>query len=78
MARLTEKDQPFIDAAHRFTLSTSGKLKGTGIVRKGVVGDWKSHFTQRHLDLMREWIAKRNAAAAIREIWADMDLGEIV
>ncbi|XP_065299566.1 sulfotransferase ssu-1-like [Dermacentor albipictus] len=78
MARLTEKDQPFIDAAHRFTLSDSGKLKGTGIVRKGIVGDWKSHFTQRHLDLMREWIAKRNAAAAIREIWADMDLGGIV
>ncbi|XP_037508682.1 sulfotransferase ssu-1-like [Rhipicephalus sanguineus] len=76
--KLTEKDQPFIDAAHRFTLSSPGMLKGTTVVRKGAVGDWKSHFTQRHLDLVREWIAKRNAAPVIRDLWADMDLGGIV
>ncbi|KAL3238270.1 hypothetical protein MRX96_021950 [Rhipicephalus microplus] len=76
--KLTEKDQPFIDAAYRFKLASPGMLTGTTIVRKGVVGDWKSHFTQEHLELIREWIAKKNAAGVVRDIWADMDLGGIV
>ncbi|XP_037509626.2 sulfotransferase ssu-1-like [Rhipicephalus sanguineus] len=76
--KLTEKDQPYIEAVHRYMLATPGKIKGSNIVRKGAVGDWKSHFTQEHLELMREWIAKRNAGAVIRDLWADMDLGGIV
>ncbi|KAK8786454.1 hypothetical protein V5799_023770 [Amblyomma americanum] len=77
LERLTDKDQPFLDAAHRFTKTAVGNLKGSGIVRKGVVGDWKSHFTQRHLDMIREWVARKQADSVIREIWGDMDLGGI-
>ncbi|KAL1442042.1 hypothetical protein MTO96_008050 [Rhipicephalus appendiculatus] len=75
--KLTEKDKPYIEAVHRYMLATPGKMKGSNIVRKGAVGDWQSHFTPRHLELIREWIAKRNAAPVIRDLWGDMDLGGI-
>lgn len=76
---LTEIDRPFVEGYRRFTATTNSRLKsGKNIVRKGVVGDWRSHFTQRHIDLFREWIARKQASGVIKEIWGDMDLGGII
>lgn len=78
MEKLTEKDRPFIEAAHRYNEANREQTKGPVIVRKGVIGDWKTHFTQCQLDLMRDWIEKKQAAGVIRELWGHLDLGGIV
>nr|XP_050045157.1 sulfotransferase ssu-1-like isoform X2 [Dermacentor andersoni] len=78
IAKLTEKDEPFLDACRRFNAMNRDRVKGPVIARKGIVGDWKNHFTNRHLGLVRQWIEKKEAAQVIREIWGDLDLGGIV
>lgn len=76
--KLTEKDTPFVEAVRRYSELNHRQIKGFGIVRKGVIGDWKTHFTQCQLGLMRDWIEKKQAAGAVRELWGHLDLGEIV
>ncbi|XP_077514095.1 sulfotransferase ssu-1-like [Amblyomma americanum] len=78
IGKLTEKDGPFIEAARRYNDAKRGKVSGPVIVRKGVIGDWKAHFTQDNLNLMRDWIEKKQATGVIRELWGDLDLGGIV
>ncbi|KAH6937671.1 hypothetical protein HPB50_003566 [Hyalomma asiaticum] len=78
VSKMTEKDEPFLDASRRFNATNRGRIKGPVIVRKGVVGDWKAHFTDRQLELVRQWVEKKGAAQTIREIWRDLDLGGIV
>ncbi|KAL1442040.1 hypothetical protein MTO96_008048 [Rhipicephalus appendiculatus] len=77
VSNLTEKDAPFLEACHRFNATNRGRVKGPVIVRKGIVGDWKAHFENRHLELVRQWIEKKGAAQVIRDIWGDLDLGGI-
>lgn len=48
------------------------------LVRKGIVGDWKNHFEQRHLDRMRTWIHEKKAEAAVKLLWDVNDLGGVV
>ncbi|KAH7964914.1 hypothetical protein HPB49_002514 [Dermacentor silvarum] len=78
IAKLTEKDEPFLDACRRFNAMNRSGTKGPVIARKGIVGDWKNHFTNRHLGLVRQWIENKGAGQVIREIWGDLDLGGIV
>ncbi|KAH7962737.1 sulfotransferase ssu-1 [Rhipicephalus sanguineus] len=75
---LTEKDAPFSDACRRFHVMNRRGIKGPVIVRKGIVGDWKAHFENRHLEFVRQWIEKKGAVQVIRELWGDLDLGGIV
>lgn len=77
LEKLTDEERPFLDAAERF-YKGNVKVGESSVVRKGVVGDWKAHFSQHQLDLVREWIERKRAAGVIREIWRDMDLGGIV
>ncbi|KAH9370245.1 sulfotransferase ssu-1-like [Haemaphysalis longicornis] len=77
LEKLTDEERPFLDAAERF-YKGNVKVGESSVVRKGVVGDWKAHFSQHQLDLVRDWIERKRAAGVIREIWRDMDLGGIV
>ncbi|KAH6926186.1 hypothetical protein HPB50_015798 [Hyalomma asiaticum] len=45
-----------------------------GFVRKGVVGDWKSHFTNDQIEDMRAWIKKKNKTTDVMHLWNDLDL----
>ncbi|XP_077531185.1 sulfotransferase ssu-1-like [Haemaphysalis longicornis] len=75
------EDQFFLDAMNRLYRPVHREdveVKDSAVVRKGVVGEWKAHFSQHHLDLVSDWIDRKRAAGVIREIWGDLDLGGIV
>nr|XP_050037664.1 sulfotransferase ssu-1-like [Dermacentor andersoni] len=48
--------------------------EGCGYVRKGIVGDWKSHFTQEQIKLMKAWIEKKTKGSDVMHLWKDIDL----
>lgn len=45
-----------------------------GFVRKGIVGDWKSHFTNEQLQDMQAWITKKTKGSDVMDLWKDLDL----
>lgn len=50
-------------------------LSGGGLVRKGVVGDWKSLFTPEHIERMKRWIAdKTSTAPDVLKLWEGLGL----
>ncbi|KAH7972480.1 hypothetical protein HPB52_012474 [Rhipicephalus sanguineus] len=44
-----------------------------GFVRKGIVGDWKAHFTNDQIEHMKAWIAKKTSGSDV-ELWKKCDL----
>lgn len=50
-------------------------LRGGGLVRKGVVGDWKNHFSPEHIERMKRWIEEKTAMnPEVRNLWKGLDL----
>ncbi|KAG0410930.1 hypothetical protein HPB47_011956 [Ixodes persulcatus] len=43
-------------------------------VRKGVVGDWKSYFSQAQVRRMKDRIALKTAGSDVMALWKDVDL----
>ncbi|KAH9377995.1 hypothetical protein HPB48_015090 [Haemaphysalis longicornis] len=43
-------------------------------VRKGVVGDWRNHFSRQQVDRMKEKIALKTAGTEVLKLWAEWDL----
>lgn len=50
------------------------KLMTGEFVRKGVVGDWKNHFTQDQIKRMKEKIAMKTKGSTLMSLWKDVDL----
>ncbi|EEC02340.1 sulfotransferase, putative [Ixodes scapularis] len=44
------------------------------LVRKGVVGDWKNHFSPVQVERMKEWIALKTKGSDVMCLWKDIDL----
>ncbi|CAN8009802.1 unnamed protein product [Ixodes pacificus] len=44
------------------------------LVRKGVVGDWKNHFSPLQVERMKEWIALKTKGSDVMCLWKDLDL----
>uniref|UniRef100_A0A023GI98 Putative sulfotransferase ixodes scapularis sulfotransferase n=1 Tax=Amblyomma triste TaxID=251400 RepID=A0A023GI98_AMBTT len=66
------------DAMSRLLCDDNGKVRKVTLVRKGVIGDWKSLFTADHLRRMRERIAEKDATPIIADLWRTEDLGGVV
>ncbi|XP_077522180.1 amine sulfotransferase-like [Amblyomma americanum] len=45
-----------------------------GFVRKGVVGDWKAHFTADQIRETKAWIAEKTKGSDVMDLWKDVDL----
>ncbi|CAN7947201.1 unnamed protein product [Ixodes hexagonus] len=43
-------------------------------VRKGIVGDWKSHFSAEQIRRMKERIALKTRGSTLMDLWKDVDL----
>lgn len=42
--------------------------------RKGIVGDWKNHFSAKQVAVMQEYISRKAGGSDIMELWKDCDL----
>ncbi|KAL3199786.1 hypothetical protein MRX96_013451 [Rhipicephalus microplus] len=45
-----------------------------GFIRKGIVGDWRNHFTQEQMRRTKEWIAKKTEGSDVMSLWKDCDM----
>uniref|UniRef100_A0A6M2E5L2 Putative sulfotransferase n=1 Tax=Amblyomma tuberculatum TaxID=48802 RepID=A0A6M2E5L2_9ACAR len=43
-------------------------------VRKGIVGDWRNHFSPEQIDRMKKRIALKTAGSDLMDLWRDTDL----
>ncbi|KAG0414872.1 hypothetical protein HPB47_007949 [Ixodes persulcatus] len=79
MRRLEEnKETDICQAVKRFVCDRNGNLSFTNLVRKGVVGDWKTLLHQEHLDRLRRRVLEKKAAPVLKDLWKPEDLGYIV
>uniref|UniRef100_V5HDK8 Putative sulfotransferase domain protein n=1 Tax=Ixodes ricinus TaxID=34613 RepID=V5HDK8_IXORI len=80
MRKATEKgDKDMLEAAKRFACEgPEGILNKSVLVRKGIVGDWKTLFKEEHLEQLRLRIHEKNVAPALKALWSSEDLGGVV
>ncbi|CAN7941633.1 unnamed protein product [Ixodes hexagonus] len=79
MKRIEEnKESGIFDAVRRFVCDDSGELRFTNIVRKGVVGDWKTLLNEEHLDRLSRRVQEKGAISVFEALWKREDLGGIV
>lgn len=50
--------------------------EGAGFVRKGVVGDWRSHFSPEQTASMKAWISEKTANSDVMQLWKNCQLPE--
>ncbi|KAM7313911.1 sulfotransferase ssu-1-like [Ixodes scapularis] len=43
-------------------------------VRKGIIGDWKNHFSPKQVEQMKERIALKTKGSDVMTLWNDLDL----
>lgn len=66
------------DALKRLVCDEKGKVRRITLVRKGVIGDWKSLFTAEHIRRMRARIIEKGVAHIVTDLWGNEDLGGVV
>ncbi|XP_049267137.1 sulfotransferase 1B1-like [Rhipicephalus sanguineus] len=45
-----------------------------GFIRKGVVGDWRNHFTSEQARRTKEWITRKTEGSDVMTLWKDCGL----
>ncbi|EEC02057.1 sulfotransferase, putative [Ixodes scapularis] len=68
MKSMEEKgDSDILAAAKRFVCKECGKPSTQNIlINKGIVGDWKTHFWEKHRDRLRRRIEEKKAVAVVK------------
>ncbi|EEC20041.1 sulfotransferase, putative [Ixodes scapularis] len=46
-------------------------------VRKGVVGDWRNHFSTEQLERMKRWIIRKTSESDVMQLWNDCDIPQL-
>lgn len=58
------RDKPVVVETH----------ESEGFIRKGKVGDWKTHFTVDQIEKTKAWILKNTEGSDVMNLWSDIDL----
>ncbi|CAN8000496.1 unnamed protein product [Ixodes hexagonus] len=66
--------QKTVDARSGTLEDVTRKPMTGDFVRKGVVGDWRNHFSQEQVERMKSWIALKTAGSDVMQLWKDDDL----
>ncbi|XP_077524209.1 sulfotransferase 2A1-like [Amblyomma americanum] len=48
--------------------------QGAGLVRKGIIGDWKNHFSMEQIERMKTRIVEKTIGSDVMSLWKDLDL----
>uniref|UniRef100_A0A023GI41 Putative sulfotransferase n=1 Tax=Amblyomma triste TaxID=251400 RepID=A0A023GI41_AMBTT len=64
----------FLDKLNKRPGKIEEMHEGAGFVRKGIIGDWRNHFTSKQVDITKEWIAKKTSASDVMLLWSAYDL----
>lgn len=46
----------------------------TDFIRKGIVGDWRAHFTPQQIEKTKAWIAEKTKGSDVMRLWEGIDL----
>ncbi|KAK8756164.1 hypothetical protein V5799_001139 [Amblyomma americanum] len=69
-----EKSLKSVQVLREFGTPTGGYHESESFIRKGVVGDWRSHFTPDQIEKTKEWIKKKTEGSDVMDLWKDMEL----
>lgn len=69
-----EAREDFMKAAKETFGDVFAKPATGEVVRKGIVGDWKSHFSKEQVKVMKELIEKKTRGSDVMNLWNDVDL----
>ncbi|XP_037501375.1 sulfotransferase ssu-1-like [Rhipicephalus sanguineus] len=48
--------------------------EGTTFVRKGHIGEWRTHYTAEFFTTTKAWIAQKTKGCDVMNLWKDLDL----
>lgn len=71
------KEEAHIEENHRNREAVGSVMKKpmTGDrVRKGIVGDWKNHFSSQQVVQMKEYISFKTLGTDVMDLWKELDL----
>ncbi|CAN7995493.1 unnamed protein product [Ixodes hexagonus] len=69
-----EKQLKSVQVYKRLLNKKNTFVRGGDFVRKGVVGDYKNHFSAEHIRRMKERIAVKTAGSDVMDLWTDLEL----
>ncbi|XP_040079639.2 sulfotransferase ssu-1-like [Ixodes scapularis] len=64
-----KKNSPYLQLARVISNQESNQSTDIQILRKGVVGDWKQHFTRENFEKMQTAIMDRTKGSDIMNLW---------
>ncbi|CAN7938057.1 unnamed protein product [Ixodes hexagonus] len=67
--KVVAKNSPELQTAHLFSNQKPRKTTDLQILRKGIVGDWKQHFTPENAEKMQAAINERTKGSDIMDLW---------
>uniref|UniRef100_A0A1E1XBG4 Putative sulfotransferase n=1 Tax=Amblyomma aureolatum TaxID=187763 RepID=A0A1E1XBG4_9ACAR len=69
-----EKALKSVEVLRQLETPVEGYHETEPFIRKGVVGDWKAHFTPDQIEKTKVWIKSKTEGSDVMDLWRDMDL----